>query len=48
MDLLEWILLKVYALKEVVLFFLVPLFLVTLAGAIYLTRKASLERIERD
>ena len=48
MDTLEWVLLKVYALKEVVLFILVPLFLVTLAWAIYLTRKASLERIERD
>jgi len=48
MDTLEWILLKVYALKGVVLFILVPLFVCTLAWAIYLTRKASLERIERD
>lgn len=44
MDLLDWVLLKMYAWQNTVLVILVPLFLASLAGAIYVTREAYLKR----
>lgn len=44
MDLLEWTLLKMYAWQNVVLTVMIPLFLTSLAAAIYVTREAYLKR----
>jgi hypothetical protein len=44
MDLLEWILLKMYAWQSGVLVILVPLFLASLAAAVYVTRGAYIKR----
>jgi len=44
MDLLEWALLKMYAWQSAVLAVLVPLFLASLAAAVYITREAYLKR----
>jgi hypothetical protein len=44
MDLLEWALLKMYAWQSAVLVILVPLFLASLAAAVYVTREAYLKR----
>lgn len=44
MDFLEWALLKMYAWQNGVLAVLVPLFLVSLAAAVYVTREAYLKR----
>jgi hypothetical protein len=43
MDFLEWIILKMHIWQDTVLVILVPLFLATLAGAIYVTRAAYLK-----
>ena len=44
MDLLEWALLKMYAWQNVVLAILIPLFLGSLAAAVYVTREAYFKR----
>ena len=44
MDVLEWMLLKMYAWHNVVLAILVPLFLSSLAVAVYVTREAYVKR----
>ncbi len=44
MDLLDWVLLKMYAWQNAVLVILIPLFLASLAGAVYVTREAYLKR----
>lgn len=44
MDLLEWALLKMYAWQSGVLAVLIPLFLASLAAAVYITREAYLKR----
>lgn len=44
MDLLEWVLLKMYAWQNVVLVILIPLFLASLAAAVYVTREAYFKR----
>lgn len=45
MDWIEWVLLKLYGWRDVMMFFLVPLFLATLGAAIYLTWKAGQDRL---
>lgn len=44
MNLLEWVLQNVYAWQSSVLVILVPLFLASLAAAVYVTREAYLKR----
>jgi hypothetical protein len=44
MDILEWVLLKMYAWQNVVLAVLIPLFLASLAAAVYVTREAYAKR----
>ena len=44
MELLEWALLKMYAWQNAGLVILVPLFLASLAAAVYITREAYLKR----
>ena len=44
MDLLEWVLLKMYAWQSIVLVILIPLFLASLAAAVHMTREAYLKR----
>jgi len=44
MDLLEWLLLKMYAWQSMILVILIPLFLASLAAAVYMTRGAYLKR----
>ncbi len=44
MDLIEWVLLKMYAWQNVVLVVIIPLFLVSLATAVYVTREAYCKR----
>ena len=44
MDLLDWMLLKMYAWQNTVLAILIPLFLASLAAAVYVTREAYFKR----
>jgi hypothetical protein len=44
MDFIDWVLLKMYAWQNAVLIVMVPLFLASLAGAIYVTREAYFKR----
>jgi uncharacterized membrane protein YczE len=44
MDLLEWVFQKMYAWQSSVLVILIPLFLASLAIAVYVTREAYLKR----
>lgn len=44
MDIVEWVLLKMYAWQSIVLVILVPLFLASLAAAVYVTREAYMKR----
>jgi len=44
MELLEWMLLKMYAWHNIVLAILIPLFVASLAAAVYVTREAYLKR----
>ena len=44
MDIVEWVLLKMYAWQSIVLVIPVPLFLASLAAAVYVTREAYMKR----
>ncbi|MBA2252603.1 MAG: hypothetical protein H0W13_07870 [Nitrospirales bacterium] len=44
MDLFDWVLLRMYAWQHVGLIILIPLFLASLAAAVYVTREAYFKR----
>ncbi|WP_447979807.1 hypothetical protein [Candidatus Nitrospira bockiana] len=45
MELVDWIVLKLYLMQDALIYILVPLLLLSLAAAIFLTWKASKDRV---